>query len=85
MEEIYQGDFTKAFQDYLRASYVYYILEEESIFNDSYYDYLCRYLLTGLDKIDKVYEKLVCEDSLRCGSGYHIKAGDYPDGCTVKS
>lgn len=84
MEEIYKGDFNKAVFDYLKASYVYYILEEPSIFNDSYYDYLCRHLLVNLDKIDSPYKVLLDEDSLRCGSGFHLKQADYPDEVVLK-
>jgi hypothetical protein len=79
MEEIYKGDFYKATRDYLRSSYAYYIQEIETEFSDSYYDYLCRYLLNNLDKIENPYKHLLCEDSLRCGSGFQLKEADYPE------
>lgn len=79
MEEIYKGDFTKAIFDYLSSSYLYYIKEEPTKFSDSYYDYLCRYIYNNLDKIESPHLSLLDVDSLRCGSGFHLKEEDYPE------
>ena len=79
MEEIYKGNFNQATLDYLKSSYAYYIQEVETGFNDSYYDYLCRYLLNNLDKIKSPYKHLLDEDCLRCGSGFQLKEADYPE------
>lgn len=84
MEEIYKGNFDLACRDYLKHSYLYYI-KNDPIVSDSYYDYLCNYLLKNKDKIPEVFLYLVTEDRLRAGTGFDIKESEYPEYIKVES
>lgn len=63
--------------DYLRWSYQYYILNEPTV-PDVVYDRLCKFLLDVYDEIESPYRHLVKKSSLRAGTGYQIRATEYP-------
>jgi hypothetical protein len=66
-------------RQYLMASYAYYILHE-SPYVDHAFDRLCAKLAEAWDTFEHPLKKYTDKESLRAGTGYHIKAEDYPRG-----
>lgn len=67
------------YQDWLEASYQYYILNVPTKYSDYEYDLMANKLSKVWDKVDHTSKGLIDEESLRCGSAFHIKADDYPE------
>lgn len=66
-----------ALQQYLLASYAYYI-RDKSIYPDEYYDALAKFLLTSWDTFEHRHKYLVTREDLEAGTLYHLKEHDYP-------
>lgn len=62
---------------FLEHSYRYYILDDP-IVSDYAFDIMCRNLKSCVEEIPEEYKTLIDEDSLACGSGFHIKEEEYP-------
>jgi hypothetical protein len=65
---------------WLEAGYEYYVAPNEfdlPIMSDYDYDRLSEELLNTFDEWDHPLKYLVCEDDLRCGSGFAIKWADW--------
>lgn len=62
---------------YLMASYMYYT-HAESIISDELYDEMCQRLLYLFPTLTHQHKRLVDVEALKAGTGYHMKASDYP-------
>jgi len=69
---------------FLMASYRYYLCYE-SIMPDRDYDMLCRDLLTDWDAIESPHKHLITREMLESGTGYNLRAEDYPQEIIDKS
>ena len=67
------------FNVYLRASYKYYITEEETGLSDYEYDLLCHTLKKDWDDITHPHKHLATIEDMGCGTGFSIKKEDYPE------
>lgn len=63
--------------NYLKASYQYYILFEDTDMSDHEFDMLCRKLYTNWDSLSESDKELLDKDSLQAGTGYNIKRSTY--------
>lgn len=61
---------------YLMASHLYYD-KDKSLYSDGFYDWLCKHMLENWNDIKHVHKKLIDKESLKAGTGYHIK--EYPN------
>ena len=57
---------------YLMSSYLYYELDD-SVLNDTQFDYLCKKLYDNWDKVEHMHKHLIDKDNLLAGSGYGIE------------
>lgn len=64
---------------WLIAGYKYYIQDDGSYMSDYDYDFLAHLLLKNWDKVTHPAKALINEDSLRCGSAFHIREDQYPE------
>jgi len=62
---------------YMIHSYLYYI-EGTSIISDRSYDLLCKRLLREWDDLCHPHKALIDKDALSSGTGFYLKAEDYP-------
>lgn len=65
---------------YLMASYLYYCLDQDTPWSDSQYDFVCKRLLAEWDSITHKLKGVCSRDLLEAGSGFTIKAHEYPRG-----
>lgn len=64
---------------WLAASYNYYITFEDTGMSDCEFDMLSKKLLDHWDTFDHCMKEKVGKDAMQCGSGFHLKASDYPE------
>jgi len=64
---------------FLMASYLYYILYEETPMTDYEFDMLCSEMLSKWDNIQHRYKYLVTPEMLICGTGHNLRKEDYPE------
>ena len=62
---------------YLVHSFLYYQCDT-SLISDDEYDMLCKRLFKEWSKIKHKHKKLLDKDSLKAGSGFHLRYKDYP-------
>ena len=62
----------------LMASYMYYVVHEDSPISDGEFDALCKTLLEQWDAVKHPHKRLIDCDALRAGSLYQLKDDDYP-------
>ena len=60
----------------LMASYAYYI-KDSPILSDEVFDKMCKHLYDRWDDYSHVHKSLIERESLKAGSLYYLKEGDY--------
>lgn len=79
MDEVKNVAIRKLWADYLKYSYIYYVLDRSEI-SDYEYDNICRQLVANkelfVEDQEIPYKDLYDEELLRCGSGFCLK---YPN------
>jgi hypothetical protein len=73
-------DYSEIFYKFLAASYLYYIMDEETPWRDSLYDMWARDLLDHWEEWDHAHKRLISQDDLRAGTLYALKETEYPPG-----
>ena len=68
---------------YLTFSYLYYERDVSPI-QDADYDRLCNYLQRQFDEVDHPHKPLVDRESLKAGTGYHLKYTNMIRGAAVQ-
>jgi len=71
-------DYSEIFYKFLAASWLYYIMNEETPWRDSLYDMWARDLLDHWEEWDHKLKHLITKDDLRAGTLYALT--DYPQG-----
>ncbi len=56
---------------YLMSSYLYYE-QDDSVLDDTQFDYLCKKLYDNWDKVEHMHKPLIDKANLKAGSGYGI-------------
>jgi len=72
------NELVEMFDRWLEAGYMYYIKDEATNMTDYEFDKMANDLLKNWDSFDHYMKDRVGEDSLRCGSCFHLKEDDYP-------
>ncbi|WP_288074718.1 hypothetical protein [Pseudomonas sp.] len=68
----------------LMASWCYYIEPVPcSLLSDTQFDKACAWLLRHYDSVTHKYKYLLPREALAAGTGYHITAGQYPQGIVL--
>lgn len=62
---------------YLMLSFLYYI-KDESVVSDHVYDDICKRPLASWDVVSHWHKHLIDPSVLSAGSGFNLKAEDYP-------
>ena len=62
---------------FLSSSYCYY-QKDESLMSDIAFDKLCKWMFDNHDSLEHEHKHLVTKDMLQAGSGFNLKADDYP-------
>lgn len=62
---------------FLVTSYAYYYLNF-SIISDEEFDEICQYIHFNFDEIEHPHKYLLDKESLKAGTGYHIKENQFP-------
>jgi hypothetical protein len=57
---------------YLMSSYLYYE-QDDSVLDDTQFDYLCKKLYDNWDKVEHMHKPLIDKANLKAGSGYGIQ------------
>ena len=65
-------DWSKLFEQYVKASYRYYELYEETGMSDFQFDMLCKELADHYDEWEHPDKGLADVEALRCGTGYQM-------------
>lgn len=65
------------FSWWLQCSFCYYI-KNESLMSDEAFDKMSKWMLDNYDSITHIHKAIVTKDMLKAGSGYNLKAEDYP-------
>ena len=68
------------FYKFLAASYLYYIMCDETPWSDTEYDMWARDLLEHWDEWEHVHKQLIEKGDLRAGTLYALKESQYPPG-----
>lgn len=72
-------NYQELFEQWLKASYKYYILYTDTGWEDYHYDYVSKILLDNWDSWNHEYKWIVEKEDLACGSGYKIAKEIYPE------
>lgn len=78
-------DYNKKFEDYVKASYIYYESTDEfaePLMSDYSFDLLCAELLNNWDKVTHPDKHLADEAALAAGTGYQMTF-KFPDWAKV--
>lgn len=62
---------------WLTCSYCYYI-RHDSLMSDEAFDKMCKWMLENYDSLEHNNKNLITKEMLSAGSGYNLKAEDYP-------
>lgn len=67
----------KVLKRYLMCSYLYYVANKDTPYDDPTFDHICRKLLANWNDFEHMHKHLCDEEMLVAGTGFSIKDSDY--------